>query len=160
MQETSFSLKQFDELSASDLYAILQLRAEVFVVEQNCVYQDLDGADHDALHVIGMLGQTLACYARLVPPGVKYETPAIGRVVTKQSARKEGLGKLLMQRSIDYCHQQWPAWDITISAQQHLERFYSALGFSVISEPYLEDDIPHIEMLHQRKPAGMLKNQE
>ncbi len=147
MQETSFSLKTFEELSVADLYAILQLRAAVFVVEQNCVYQDLDGADQDSMHVMGMQDQTLVCYARLVPPGIKYETPAIGRVVLRQSSRQGGIGKLLMQQAINYCLQQWPKLDITISAQQYLERFYSELGFHVVSEPYIEDGIPHIEML-------------
>lgn len=142
---------EFDELSSYDLYRILQLRAEVFVVEQNCVYQDVDELDLQALHVAGYLQAedsklSLTCYVRLLPPGVKYETASIGRVATKKSLRGGGLGKALMQQSIAYCHNEWPGTVITISAQQHLQKFYTELGFTAESEPYDEDGIPHIEM--------------
>jgi len=144
--ELSWTCSQFEELSTDQLYRILQLRAEVFVVEQNCVYQDVDGYDHQAFHISGQLENQLVCYSRLLPPGAKYTNASIGRVVTKNNIRGGGLGKVLMQKSISHCQQKWPVHGITISAQQYLESFYAALGFSTESEPYMEDNIPHIEM--------------
>ena len=142
--------RRFDELSTEDLYRILQLRAEVFVVEQDCAYQDVDDLDQGALHVLGYLTgdneAQLACYTRLLPPGIKYEGVSIGRVVTNKSARGGGAGKALMVNSIAFCGEQWPGKAITISAQQHLEKFYTELGFETQSEPYAEDGIPHIRM--------------
>lgn len=148
--EIVWTCRKFDELSTEDLYKILQLRAEVFVVEQDCVYQDVDGFDQQALHVMGALSidneEQLACYTRLLPPGVKYEGASIGRVVTRESARGGGNGKALMVNSIGFCKEQWPSSAITISAQQYLEKFYTELGFETQSEPYAEDGIPHIRM--------------
>ena len=148
--EITWACRSFDELSNSELYGILQLRAEVFVVEQDCVYQDVDGFDQVALHVMGQRdrgeGPELVCYTRLLAPGVKYEGASIGRVVTHMSVRGGGIGKALMVKSIAYCRDRWPGVPVTISAQQHLERFYSELGFRTESEPYDEDGIPHIRM--------------
>lgn len=142
---------EFDVLSPYELYQILQLRAEVFVVEQNCVYQDVDDFDPQALHVNGHLQTgdketSLVCYSRLLPPGIKYETAGIGRVAIKKSLRGKGLGNALMQQSIAHCHKEWPGEVITISAQQHLQKFYTEQGFTVESKPYDEDGIPHIKM--------------
>lgn len=136
----------FDELSTHELYAILQLRTEVFVMEQDCAYQDLDGCDQVALHVTGRQDAGLLCYARLLPPGLKYQTPSIGRVITAKSVRGKGLGKSLLKQALADCRQQWPDQAVTISAQQHLESFYQELGFITESEPYLEDGISHIQM--------------
>lgn len=136
----------FDQLQTLPLYQILQLRAEVFVIEQNCIYQDMDDHDQQALHLLGYREDALICYTRLLPPGLKYTGASIGRVITRQSIRGEGLGKLLMQQSIRHCHESWPGQAISISAQQHLELFYNSLGFSTQSKPYNEDGIPHIEM--------------
>lgn len=148
-----WSCKRFDELSTHDLYAILQLRAEIFVVEQDCVYQDVDGFDQAALHIMGHLAAAeeqgasqLVCYARLLAPGVKYEGASVGRVVTRKSARGGGLGKTLMLQSLAFSREHWPETAITISAQQYLQKFYTELGFETQSEPYDEDGIPHIQM--------------
>lgn len=147
--EIIWSCLRFDELSTGDLYGILQLRAEIFVVEQDCVYQDVDGFDQQALHVMGQLPgaeHRLVCYTRLLPPGVKYDGASIGRVVTRESARGGGNGKALMVNSIAFCQQHWPGEAITISAQQYLQKFYTELGFETLSRPYDEDGIPHIRM--------------
>ncbi len=141
----------FNELDTHVLYSLLQLRAEVFIVEQNCAYQDVDGMDQQALHVTGHLhnaGQQpmLVCYTRLLPAGSKYENASIGRVITRKTVRGDGYGKILMQRSIACCREHWPGEAITISAQQYLEKFYTELGFTTESEPYDEDGIPHIGM--------------
>ena len=149
-REIDWSCLRFDDLSAEDLYQILQLRAEIFIVEQNCVYQDVDDFDQGGLHVIGRLSiddeAQLVCYTRLLPPGAKYEGASIGRVVTKKLARGHGIGKALMVNSLIYCKEHWPDKAVTISAQQYLQEFYADLGFETESEPYDEDGIPHIRM--------------
>jgi len=146
----NWSFLRFDDLSSEDLYQILQLRAEIFIVEQNCVYQDVDGFDQLGVHVMGRLsvgkGTRLVCYARLLLPGAKYEGASIGRVVTKKSVRGGGFGKALMLKSLRYCKEHWPDKAITISAQQYLQKFYTGFGFETESESYDEDGIPHIRM--------------
>ncbi len=149
--ELIWTCRRFDELSVDSLYGILQLRAEVFIVEQDCVYQDVDGFDQQALHVTAQLvsdgeESNLVCYTRLLPPGVKYDNASIGRVVTSKTVRGDGYGKTLMAQSIAFCHEHWPNVAITISAQQYLQKFYTELGFKTESEPYAEDGIPHIRM--------------
>ena len=138
---------EFNQLNTTQLYALLQLRAEIFVVEQNCAYQDIDGWDQAALHILGERQQELLCYARILGPGLRYAEPSIGRVINKRSARRGGLGRQLMNRALQECSKKYPGMAIRISAQHYLEQFYLSLGFSVVSEPYLEDGIPHIEML-------------
>ena len=133
-------------MSKQELYQILQLRAEVFVVEQNCPYQDLDELDFDSIHVCGYLNEELVAYSRLTQLGSKYSGASIGRVITKKVIRSSGAGKALMNKSIDECREQWKEESIFISAQERLKKFYQALGFIINSEPYLEDGIPHIEM--------------
>lgn len=141
-----FSIKQFSDLSTIELYQLLQLRAEVFVLEQNCPYQDCDGKDIYAAHLLGFDKDELVAYARILPNGVSYEHYAsIGRVLTKQSVRQKSYGKLLMQEALNYCQSKFSG-AIKISAQAYLEKFYTDLGFVTVSEPYLEDDIPHIAM--------------
>ena len=142
---------QFDELTVAELYRILQLRSAVFVLEQDCIYQDMDDCDQVAYHLTGSEPGRLLCYARILPPQLKYQTPSIGRIVTAKQRRGDGLGKQLARRAIAACEELWPAAGITISAQHYLERFYRELGFVTESEPYQEDGIPHIEM---RRPAG------
>lgn len=147
MSDVSYSLKSFPELSTSELYAILQLRAEVFVVEQNCPYQDLDGKDQKSFHLLGWKNNELVAYCRLLPPVVSYPTAAsIGRVVNSSSVRGQGVGKELMLKAIEHCRVLFPGEPITISAQHYLLRFYQELGFREQGDVYLEDDIPHIEM--------------
>lgn len=147
-----FSLKAFTSLTLAELYAILQLRVAVFVVEQNCPYQDVDGMDEASLHLMlhDENNGALNAYARILPPQIKYnDAVAIGRVVSSSSVRNTGAGKLLMQEAINHCHRLYPNTPIRISAQLYLKAFYESLGFVQTSEMYLEDDIPHIEMLHK-----------
>ena len=143
-------LRSFAALSTAELYAILQLRNAVFVVEQDCPYQDADGKDQASWHLMGLDGDTLAAYARLLPPGISYEEPSIGRVVTAPAARGAGAGRELMEQSIQHCFTLFGDRSIRIGAQQYLEKFYTSLGFTSIGEPYLDDGIPHIEMLLQK----------
>ena len=151
MSDIQWKCTAFDELSTHELYAILQLRTEVFVMEQDCAYQDLDGCDQVALHVTGVQDTGLLCYARLLPPGLNYQTPSIGRVIIAKRVRSNGYGKLLMKQALANCRRQWPDQAVTISAQQHLESFYLDLGFITESESYLEDGIPHIQMSRPAK---------
>lgn len=139
-------LKKFDELTLDELYAILRLRNEVFVVEQNCIYQDLDDKDKDAWHLMCWHDDKLVAYTRLIPAGISYSEPAIGRVVTSPSVRNTGLGRELMQRSIEYCEKLFGKTSITLGAQLYLKNFYESLGFEVSSDEYLEDGIPHLDM--------------
>ena len=142
-----WTIKKFTELTTTELYTLLRLRSEVFVVEQDCVYPDLDGKDFPALHVMAWEGDTLMAYTRILPPGISYDEASIGRVVTAPIARNTGLGRVLMEKTIAYTRKAYPGSAIRISAQEHLKGFYSSLGFTVMSETYLEDGIPHIEML-------------
>ena len=140
-------LKRFDELTPYQLYAILQLRNEVFVVEQNCVFQDADDKDQNSYHLMGFLDNKLVAYTRLVPAGVSYEQASIGRVVTSPLVRRSGAGKLLMQQSIDSLYTLFGKVPIKIGAQLYLQHFYESFGFERISDIYLEDGIEHIYML-------------
>lgn len=143
----SWFCQPFNELTTNDLYNIIQLRNAVFVVEQNCVYQDADGRDTVCYHLFGKADNELVAYARLVPPGVAYVEPAIGRVVVDAAWRNKSLGKQLMEQSIAHCQQLFPGHGIRVSAQTYLKRFYTELGFLPTGKEYLEDGIPHMEML-------------
>ncbi|MBL0355539.1 MAG: GNAT family N-acetyltransferase [Chitinophagaceae bacterium] len=139
--------KPFNELTAAELYAILQLRNEVFVVEQNCVYQDADNKDQPAYHLCGWDGDTLVAHCRILPTGISYDDhPSIGRVVTSPQYRKGGYGRQLMQLGIEKTIGQFGDPVIIIGAQLYLQAFYESLGFVQISETYMEDGIPHITM--------------
>ena len=142
--------KKFDELRPDELYASLQLRNEVFVVEQNCVYQDLDDKDQLAWHLMGWKGNKLVAYTRLIPPGVSYPEASIGRVVTSPSARRTGLGRDLMMRSLQEMKKLFNDGPVRLGAQLYLKDFYISLGFVQTSEVYLEDGIEHIEMVKPR----------
>ena len=139
-------VKVFDDLTTKELYDILQLRSEVFVVEQDCVYQDLDGKDVNATHIIGLMNNNVVAYTRVFNPGDYFKTAAIGRVVVKASERHRNFGKTIMQASINYLEDKFDKPTITLSAQTYLVRFYTELGFEPIGEKYLEDGIPHIRM--------------
>ena len=141
------SIKTFDELSIHELYQILRLRSEVFVVEQDCVYQDVDNKDQKALHVIGLKGDEVVAYTRIFKPGDYFDNVSIGRVVVRQDQRKYGLGKQIMLATMAAIDQRFPNKPIEISAQSYLLRFYTELGFSAFGEEYLEDGIPHRRML-------------
>ena len=129
------------------MYAILQLRNEVFVVEQNCVFQDADDKDQDSFHLMGFFNNKLVAYTRIVPAGVIYEQPSIGRVVTSPAVRGSGAGRQLMQKSIDAVYNLFGEQPIKIGAQFYLKNFYGSLGFQQISDIYVEDGIDHIYML-------------
>ncbi len=139
--------KHFDQLSLSELYQLLQLRAEVFVVEQNCPFNDLDGKDQHCYHLMCHQHDQLLAYTRIVPAGISYQEVSIGRVLTSPLARKNGLGKELMRRSIDLCYGKYGKQNIKIGAQLYLKNFYESLGFEQTSEIYLEDNIEHILMI-------------
>ncbi len=144
----SWLCKKFDELSPYELYAILQLRNEVFVVEQNCPYQDADNKDLNSWHLMGWLDDKLVAYTRILPQGVAYpEEPSIGRVVTSPSTRGGGIGRKLMEKSMDELYKLFGATPIKIGAQLYLLKFYTSLGFQQTSEIYLEDNIEHVEMV-------------
>lgn len=142
----NFTLKRFTELSTTELYELLQLRSEVFVVEQKCAYQDLDGKDKDALHLIGKINDETLTYARLFAPGISYKEAAIGRVIVSEKVRGNEYGKELMNKAIEMICEEFKTDEIIISAQKYLERFYTELGFVAEGDPYPEDDIPHIKM--------------
>lgn len=139
-------LKPFQKLTVEELYKILQLRNEVFVVEQNCVYQDADGKDPDAHHLLGMQGVKLVAYSRILPPDEEHPHPAIGRVVTAPGSRRTGLGKMLMKEAISATESLFGKTIIKVSAQLYLKKFYESLDFQQVSEVYLEDGIEHISM--------------
>jgi|TARA_B100000378_G_scaffold139099_1_gene112439 ElaA protein len=139
--------KTFQELTISELYQILQLRSEVFVVEQDCVYQDIDGKDEKALHILGKKEGKIVAYTRCFAPKIYFEEAAIGRVVVKETERKFGYGHQILKASIEEIQQRYQTTTIKLSAQQYLTHFYETHNFKQIGEGYLEDGIPHIAML-------------
>lgn len=139
-------IKNFSELSQKELYDILQARSEVFVVEQNCVYQDADGYDERSLHVVIPFEGKIGAYCRIVSPGLKYPEWSIGRVLTSRHARGQKLGHALTKTALDAVASRGGG-DIRISAQAYLQKFYESHGFVRTGEEYLEDNIPHVEML-------------
>ena len=147
MTELTWVYKTFTDLHPEELYAILQLRNAVFVVEQDCPYQDADDKDQLSYHLCGWNGKNLAAYARVIPPGISYAQASIGRVVTSPSFRKHGAGKALMEQAIDKTLNSFNVNEIKIGAQLYLNKFYTNLGFIQSGPEYLEDGIPHIEML-------------
>lgn len=141
-----FEIKPFNELSIAELYEALQLRANVFVVEQNCLYQDIDGKDDKALHVLGKFDGKIVGYARLFNTGYYFDNPSIGRVVIDSDYRDRKWGHDLMRTAIQGIYDNFGQSDITISAQLYLKKFYESHGFVQDGDGYLEDDIPHIRM--------------
>ena len=143
----TIQVKTFNDLSAQELYNILQLRSEIFVVEQNCVYQDLDGKDEKALHVIGSKNNQVVAYARIFNAGDYFKEASIGRIAVKDSERKYGYGQDIVKASIKAVADKFGETTIHLSAQSYLKKFYSSFGFKEVGEEYLEDDIPHIGMV-------------
>lgn len=141
-----FQVKSYQELTKDELYKILQLRSEVFVVEQDCVYQDIDFKDQKALHVIGFKDDKIIAYTRLFKPGDYFENSSIGRVLVAKKERQFGYGHDLMNASIEVLKNHFNETKITISAQKYLIKFYEQHQFKQIGEEYLEDGIPHIRM--------------
>ena len=147
-EETSFFvLKTFEALTPNELYTILRLRNEVFVVEQNCVFQDADNKDQESFHLMFWRSKQLIAYCRLLPPGLMYNEMSIGRVVSSPSARGISAGKRLIAEAIDCCYQQFGKGPIRIGAQCYLINFYASFGFKNEGAVYLEDGIEHIEMV-------------
>lgn len=145
-------LSGLDELSPRDLYAMLKLRVDVFVVEQKCPYPELDGKDGDALHLRLLAGKELVACARIRKPAQSDPAARIGRVVVSPEHRGKKLGDRLMVEAIAQCERLYPQSPIKLSAQSHLQRFYGSFGFGPVSEEYLEDDIPHVDM---QRPAAL-----
>lgn len=136
-----------DTLTAAEVYAILELRNAVFVVEQECPYLDIDGADRTCWHVCGWRGDELMAYSRVLAPGATFAEASLGRVATSASGRGQGLGRELLRRTLDHMAEQFPGQPVRIGAQTYLVPFYESFGFTIAGEAYLEDGIPHIEML-------------
>lgn len=144
---------KFNELSTTQLYQLLKLRVDVFVVEQNCPYPELDDKDHlpDVYHLLAYQGEQLVACARLLAPGISYPQVSIGRIAIAQQHRQAGLGKQLVNNALQQCEQHWPNQDIQIGAQLYLIHFYQHLGFKRHSPDYLEDGIAHLDMLLQKQ---------
>ncbi|MDO9143359.1 GNAT family N-acetyltransferase [Rhodoferax sp.] len=142
-------LMSFEDLRVGELYEALRLRSEVFVVEQQCVFQDIDGADREAMHLLGVQGGELTAYARCFEAGAKFPEASIGRVAVRKSARGTGLGHLLMAQAVAAISQVWGPQAIRIGAQTQLQAFYVKHGFKDVGTYYLEDGIPHLEMLRE-----------
>ena len=147
---------RYDDLTRAEIHEIFQARAAVFVVEQDCPFQDLDGRDPDCWHLIGRKDPhgALLAYCRLVPPGVKYAEPSVGRVLTIGEGRRKGLGRALLREALARAEGLWPGRACRIGAQQYLEGFYGEFGFVRVSEPYDEDGIVHIDMLRAARRSG------
>ncbi|MDC0714575.1 GNAT family N-acetyltransferase [Stigmatella sp. ncwal1] len=152
----SWQWKTFSELTLDELYRLLALRSEVFVLEQKSLYLDMDGHDRACHHLLGQhageAGSSLAAYLRVLPPGLKYPEASFGRVVTSPTMRRHGYGKLLVEKSLTFIESAYSHPPIRIGAQHHLQRFYEGYGFRQVSEVYDEDGIPHIDML--RTPSS------
>ncbi|MFT3749789.1 MAG: GNAT family N-acetyltransferase [Agriterribacter sp.] len=147
IMDLRWTLKKFEELTSIELYKILQLRSAVFVVEQNCAFQDMDDKDQASWHLCAWSNDALVAYTRLLPPGISYTEASVGRVVNAKVVRGKSIGKELMQRSVDAIYTLFGKSAIKIGAQLYLKKFYESFGFKQVSDIYLEDDIEHIKML-------------
>jgi ElaA protein len=147
--EITWKIASFQELSVDELYQILRLRSEVFVVEQQCLWLDCDNKDQKSYHIMGWQDDNLLAYTRLLPAGLSYEEISIGRVATSQKARGTGIGKVLMQKSLEEMGKLFGQGAIKIGAQLYLQKFYEGFGFVQTSEIYIEDGIDHIEMMRE-----------
>ena len=148
----NWTWQRFEQLGVNNLYDALALRCRVFILEQG-PYLDPDGIDRQSWHLLGRdANGVLQAYLRVVDPGVKYVEPSIGRVITAPDSRGTGLGRVLFAKGVSRCAAVWPGQGIRISAQAHLERFYGTYGFERVGDGYLEDGIPHLEMLKGVKP--------
>ncbi|MED4038481.1 GNAT family N-acetyltransferase [Niallia taxi] len=143
----NWTIKAFNELTANEVYTILQERTAVFVVEQNCPYLEVDGKDIQSFHLLAEKNGEIAAYCRVLPAGISYEKASIGRVLVKKEYRGHGLAYELLNKAIAFIRDELKEPAIQISAQSHLEKFYASFGFQATSNEYLEDDIPHIDML-------------
>ena len=146
MEKVSWKHRKWDDLEKNDLHEILMLRSKVFVVEQNCVYQDIDNKDPEAIHLYGKLNNKIISYSRIFNEGVFYKEISFGRALVSKSKRGKGIGDLLVKKSLEIIKENWPNKKVKISAQAHLKSFYKKHGFVEKGEEYLEDGIPHISM--------------
>jgi ElaA protein len=150
MNDITWVERTFEDLSVHQLYDVMNLRQEVFLIEQNTSYLDADNVDQDSFHLLAYIGSNLQGYSRLIPPGIKYQDASIGRVVLHKKFRGSGLSKILMDKSIHKCKVLYPDTDIRISAQYPLVDFYQGYGFKTVGKIYDEDGIPHIEMVLEK----------
>ncbi len=145
----SWNIKKFDELTNIELYTILKERTDVFVVEQECPYPEVDGKDLHAVHLFKEDKGVIAAYLRILPAGVSYQEASLGRVLVRREFRGQGLARELVQRGLDIIRSEWKETVVKIQAQEHLSEFYGSFGFEAVSEMYLEDGIPHVDMMLQ-----------
>ncbi len=154
MIQIDWDIKSFKKLGTDELYGLLKLRVDVFVVEQNCPYPEIDGRDRhpETLHLVGKNkdGEILS-YLRILPPGLRFEQVSIGRVVVNKNSRGQGISEAMLKIALDQIHRTWPNEDVKISAQLYLRDFYQSHGFEAVSKNYLEDGIPHIDMVRNRQ---------
>ncbi|MEG1256113.1 GNAT family N-acetyltransferase [Clostridium sp.] len=146
----SFKIKRFNELTTNELYKILRARSEVFVVEQTCIYQDCDNKDYNAYHLYLEEDNEVIAYLRILDKGISYDEISIGRVLVKNTHRNKGLSRATMVKAISFIEEKLKTNEIRISGQVYLREFYKSLGFKEVSAEYLEDDIPHVEMLYKK----------
>ena len=143
----TWTLKKFQDLSVFELYSILKARVDIFVVEQSCAYPEIDNYDQQAMHLFLKSNENLIAYVRILPKHTKYNEVSIGRVLVLKDYRFQGYATKIMQKAIHYITNEWQEQTIKIQAQHHLKNFYSSLGFKQISDVYLDDNIPHIDMI-------------
>jgi ElaA protein len=158
--ELAWKQAHFDALSVRELYALLQLRSAVFVVEQDCLFQDMDNSDAQAIHLMAWDSGQLLAYARCYGPGIKFREASIGRIATHMAARGTGLGQLLVQKAIDLVSATWGPQPIRIGAQARLKKFYQGIGFDDMGIPYVEDGIDHLEMVWHPATQEMTRHAE
>lgn len=147
----SWKIQTYDELTTEELYKIIQLRVNVFIVEQQTCYEDLDNHDQHSIHLSYVKNGKLCAYARILPPGEKFTMASIGRVITSQEMRGTGLGKDMIRLALEIIEDRWSGSEVFIQAQEYLKKFYSSFGFQQVSAPYIYDSLPHIDMLYQAK---------
>ena len=143
-------IKKFNELSIEEMYEILKLRVNIFVVEQKCPYEELDGKDDKCIHLFYKENDEIAAYLRIIPKGLSFDSVSIGRVCVKQEYRKQKLGRKIMEEAINYTENTLKEYKITVGAQEYLKDFYASFDFEKTSETYLEDDIPHLDMKREK----------
>ena len=143
--------KKFEKLTSVELYEIIKLRIDIFVVEQNCPYPELDRKDYKAIHHFIKDNDEIVAYLRILPKGVSYDEMSIGRFIVKKDHRGRGFAKKILKNAINYIEKELNETEIRLSGQKYLEKFYNSFGFDTVSDVYLEDDIPHVEMLYNKR---------
>jgi ElaA protein len=144
-----FEIKEFEDLTTAQLYKIIKARIDIFVVEQNCPYEECDNKDYDSIHIFSEENNKIIAYLRIIPAGISYQEPSIGRVLVNKEYRRQGIAKKIMYLALEYINNNFETNYIRISAQKYLLNFYENIGFKKVSEEYLEDGIPHYEMLYK-----------